>query len=131
MSSKNIKTVLNERVNKLAILNTDTFPAYKMVGREYKNHQVVDHGIGKYVSGNAYTNNAEGFFSQLKRSLSGTFHHVSGKHLDRYLAEFDYRYNTRKNKDGNRMISTIKQSHNKRLTYKDLIRKEEKNGNNC
>ena len=123
VSSRNIKEVLNERVSKEAILNTDTFPAYYAVGREYKEHNVVDHGIGEYVKGNAHTNNAEGFFSQLKRSLSGTFHHVSDKHLDRYLAEFDYRYNTRKIEDGNRMKIAIKKSGGKRLSYKGLIGK--------
>jgi len=123
VTSKNIKDVLRNRVSKEATLNTDTFPAYTEVGRGYKNHKVVDHGIGEYVSGTAYTNNAEGYFSQLKRSLSGTFHHVSDKHLDRYLAEFDYRYNTRKEKDGLRMTQAIKRSSGKRLTYKELIGK--------
>ena len=123
VSSRNIKEVLNDRVSKKATLNTDTFPAYNEVGREYKGHKVVDHGAGEYVNGNAYTNNTEGYFSQLKRSLSGTFHSVSDKHLDRYLAEFDYRYNTRNEKDGNRMIQAIKKSNGKRLTYKDLIAK--------
>ena len=123
VSSKNIREILKERVSKEAILNTDTFPAYSTVGKEYAKHYVVDHGIKEYVRGNVHTNSAEGYFSQLKRSLSGTFHHVSEKHLDRYLAEFDYRYNTRKEKDGNRMVEAIKKSSGKRLTYKELIGK--------
>ncbi len=123
VSSKNIKNVLRNRVSKEANLNTDTFPAYIEVGKEYKSHKVVDHGNGEYVSGTAYTNTAEGYFSQLKRSLSGTFHHVSDKHLDRYLAEFDYRYNTRNEKDGLRMMQSIKRSTGKRLTYIKLIGK--------
>lgn len=122
VSSRNIKKVLDERVNKEAILNTDTFPAYEIIGKEYKDHNVVDHGAGEYGRGKVFTNNAEGYFSQLKRSLSGTFHHVSSKHLDRYLAEFDYRYNTRKKEDGNRMVVTIKKSEGRRLTYKELIK---------
>ena len=121
VSSKNIREVLNERVSKKATLNTDTFPAYNEVGKEYEKHNVVDHGAGEYVNGTAYTNNAEGYFSQLKRSLSGTFHSVSAKHLDRYLAEFDYRYNTRGEKDGTRMVEAIKKVNGKRLQYKDLI----------
>ena len=102
------------------------FPFYQpcnAIGKDYKEHNVVDHGIGEYVRGKAHTNNAEGFFSQLKRSLSGTFHHVSDKHLDRYLAEFDYRYNTRKIEDGSRMKIAIKKSGGKRLSYKGLIGK--------
>ncbi len=123
VSSKNIRTVLNNRVSRKATLNTDTFPAYNPIGREFKKHNVVDHNSSEFVRGEAHTNNAEGYFSQLKRSLSGTFHHVSDKHLDRYLAEFDYRYNTRKDKDGNRMVEAIKKSGGKRLTYKGLIGK--------
>ncbi len=96
VSSKNIRQVLNDRVSHGAVLETDTLPAYNSVGKEFLAHQMVDHSAGEYVHGNAYTNTVEGYFSQLKRSLSGTFHHVSEKHLDRYLAEFDYRYNTRK-----------------------------------
>jgi len=130
VSSKNIKKILGERVDHEAVLNTDMFPVYTEAGWEYKKHEVVDHNAGEYVRGKAYTNTAEGYFSQLKRSLSGTFHHVSEKHLDRYLAEFDHRYNSRQDKDGNRTIATIKQSHDKRLTYSDLIGKEKEDGSN-
>ena len=121
VSSKNIKAILGNRVSKEATLNTDTFPAYNTIGREYAKHSMVDHGFGEYVRGTVHINNAEGYFSQLKRSLSGTFHQVSDKHLDRYLAEFDYRYNTRKETDGKRMIDTIRKSVGKSLSYKDLI----------
>jgi hypothetical protein len=55
----------------------------------------VDHGIGEYVRGNAHTNTIEGYFSILKRGIVGTYHHVSGEYLKRYLAEFDFRYNNR------------------------------------
>ena len=124
VSSKNIRKVLRDRVSKNATLNTDTFPAYESVGKEFKKHYVVDHNAGEYVSGSIYTNTAEGYFSQLKRSLSGTFHSVSEKHLDRYLAEFDYRYNTRKEKDGERTKEAIRRVAGKKLSYKDLIGKE-------
>jgi len=124
VSAKNIREVLKTHVSKEAVLNTDTFPVYTVVGKEYAGHNVVDHGVGEYVKGNAYTNNAEGYFSQLKRSLSGTFHSVSSKHLDRYLAEFDYRYNTREEKDGERTKGAIRLVAGKRLSYKDLIGKE-------
>ncbi len=126
VSSRNIREVLKARISQDAILNTDTFVAYIPIGKEFGKHEVVDHNSGEYARGKAYTNTAEGYFSQLKRSLSGTFHHVSTKHLDRYLAEFDHRYNLRKDKDGNRTIATIQQSHDKRLTYSDLIGKEGK-----
>jgi transposase-like protein len=124
VSAKNIREVLKTHVSKEAVLNTDTFPVYTEIGWEYKKHETVDHNAGEYVKGKAYTNTAEGYFSQLKRSLSGTFHSVSSKHLDRYLAEFDYRYNTREEKDGERTKGAIRLVAGKRLSYKDLIGKE-------
>ena len=123
VNAKNIRDVLKAHVNKEALLNTDTFPVYNEIGWEYKKHEVVDHNTGEYVKGNAYTDTAEGYFSQLKRSLSGTFHSVSSKHLDRYLAEFDYRYNTRGEKDGERTKEAIRLVTGKRLSYKNLIGK--------
>jgi len=119
VSSKNIREVLRDHVSRKAVLNTDTFPAYESVGKEFKRHEVVDHNLGEYVKGKVYTNTAEGYFSQFKRSLSGTFHSVSEKHLDRYLAEFDYRYNTRRKKDGERTKEAIRRVAGKRLSYKD------------
>ena len=75
------------------------------------------------MRGSAYTNTAEGFFSQLKRSIDGTFHHVSAQHLHRYLAEFDYRDNTRKWKDGERTVKAIQMAGGKRLVYRDPVGK--------
>jgi transposase-like protein len=62
------------------------------VGLEFGGgHETVIHSAGEYVRGDVTTNPVESFFSQLKRSVDGTFHHVSPEHLDRYLAEFDFR----------------------------------------
>ena len=69
------------------------------------------------MRGDVTTNQAETYFSQLKRSIDGTHHHVSKKHLPRYLAEFDFRYNTRKNTDTQRMRGLMKQTA-RRLTYR-------------
>lgn len=67
------------------------------------------------------TNAAEGFFSQLKRSIDGTHHHVSSQHLDRYLAEFDYKYNARKMKDSERMGLAVRKAAGKRLMYEKIV----------
>ena len=104
-----------------AVLNTDTSTVYNEVGKKFAKHETVDHGAGEYVRGDAHNNTAEGYFSQLKRSVNGTYHHVSGKHLSRYLAEFDYRYSTRKTDDGSRMMCAIEQTRGKRLMYAALI----------
>jgi hypothetical protein len=65
-------------------------------------------------------NPAENFFSQLKRSLDGTHHHVSDVHLSRYLAEFDFRYSTRKLSDTARTQVLMGQIGGRRLTYRPL-----------
>ncbi len=123
VTSKNIGAILRSRIESTATLNTDTFPSYASVGKEFAKHETVDHGKGEYVRGAAYTNTAEGYFSQLKRSLNGTYHHVSPKHLDRYLAEFDHRYSMRKEKDGERTEDMIGRTSGKRMTYKDAVSK--------
>ncbi len=65
------------------------------------------------------TNTVEGFFGQLRRSLTGTFHHVSREHLHRYMYEFDLRYSTRKLPGGERAAMMIDQAGGKRLTYRE------------
>jgi transposase-like protein len=102
-----------------AALHTDSFPVYKWVAPEFSDHQAVDHKAGEYVRGDATTNRVEGYFSQLKRSIDGTFHAVSTDHLDRYLAEFDFRYSTRKMTDSQRMATLIERVGGRRLTYRE------------
>jgi hypothetical protein len=66
------------------------------------------------------TNQAENYFSQLKRSIDGTHHHVSKEHLPRYLAEFDFRYSTCKLSDSERLQRMVDQTQGRRLTYEPL-----------
>jgi hypothetical protein len=78
------------------VLVTDSFPAYKYaVGP--KKHETVNHIAKEWVRGNVHTNTIESAFSLLKRGIVGSFHRISIKHLKRYLAEFEYRYNRRDN----------------------------------
>jgi len=65
------------------------------------------------------TNHAEGFFSQLKRSIDGTHHHVSVDHLRRYLAEFAFRYTYRKESDTDRMARIVSQTGGRSLMYRE------------
>jgi len=75
-------------------LMTDSYTGYNKAGRFFK-HQTVNHRRKEYVQGNVYTNTIEGFWSQLKRSVNGTYHAVSKKHLQTYVDEFAWRYNQR------------------------------------
>jgi transposase-like protein len=102
-------------------LHTDAAPQYREVGRKFVGgHGWVDHSSGEYVRGDVTSNHAEGYFSQLKRSIDGTHHHVSVEHLPRYLAEFDYRYTTRKLSDSARLERMVDQTAGRRLSYKPL-----------
>lgn len=104
----------------VSTLHTDAAMAYRPLGQEFAQHEWVDHSSAEYVRGNVSTNMAENFFSQLKRSLDGTHHHVSRKHLDRYLGEFDYRYSTHELSDSARMGRFIGQTAGRRLSYRPL-----------
>lgn len=101
-------------------LQSDKWRGYVQVGDEFLSHESVDHGSHEYVRGHVTTNDAESYFAQLKRSIDGTHHHVSREHLPRYLAEFDYRYSTRKLSDSARMERMVDQAGGRRLTYKPL-----------
>ena len=70
-------------------------PSYHKVQKLGLRHEVVRHGIREYVRGKVHTNTIEGFWSQMKRSISGTYHAVSPKYLQGYVDEFAYRYNHR------------------------------------
>lgn len=121
VTGSNLKAVLTDQIAQDAVIMTDTLNVYKPAAADFAAHETVDHGKDEYAkdtpNGRAHINTAEGYFSQLKRSIDGTHHHVSARHLPRYLAEFDYRYNTRKVKDGERTVTAIRQSAGKRLRY--------------
>ena len=76
---------------------TDEWPAYRGIGDKNTRHETVNHRIGEYVRGLAHTNSIENVWSLFDRSVMGAFHHVSEKHLDRYLDELEWRFNNRDN----------------------------------
>lgn len=124
VTGKTLKQVMRENVEKEARIMTDGFLAYKGLDREYASHETVDHGIREYVRGDVHVNLAENWFSLLKRGVMGTFHHVSEKHLDRYVDEFQFRFNNRKVTDGERAQKALKGIEGKRLMYKDAMAKD-------
>ncbi len=99
---------------------SDGSPAYRTVGGQMNSHHTVDHSAGQYVRNGAGTNLAEGYFSQLKRSIDGTHHHVSREHLDRYLVQFDWLYSNCRATDSQRMRLLLSSVEGRRLTYKPL-----------
>lgn len=103
-------------------LMTDEDNAYSRMPWCY-NHKVCNHQRYEYVSPEeATTNPIENYWSHVKRAVIGTYYHISRKHIDRYLAEFDYKFNTRNETDESRFILTIQNSRG-RLKYNELIAK--------
>jgi transposase-like protein len=100
-------------------LHTDESGHYRTAGLPFKAHHTVNHSQQEYVRGDVSTNQAENFFSQLKRSIDGTHHHVSVDHLPRYLAEFSFRYSYRKESDTDRMARLFRQVGGRRLMYQE------------
>jgi transposase-like protein len=118
VTAKTLGDVLKNQVAQDANLMTDDAGQYKKVGKKFASHEVVNHSAGEYSRGHAHTNTIEGFFSILKRGLVGTFHHVGEQHLQRYVHEFDFRYNNRKVSDSERSENALKGIAGKRLTYR-------------
>jgi transposase-like protein len=118
VSSITLKFFLQAHIVPEAHLMTDDAKQYKSIGREFAQHDVVNHAADEYVRGEAHTNTVEGYFSILKRGLIGTYHHVGAQHLQRYVTEFDFRYNHRKVTDSERAESALKGIAGKRLTYR-------------
>jgi transposase-like protein len=122
VNTKTIAPIVRENVAKEARLMTDEAKHYVKVGREFVDHQRVYHSVGEYVRGDAHTNTIEGYFSIFKRGMKGVYQHCSEKHLHRYLAEFDFRYNHRianGEDDVTRTTRALQGSRGKRLLYRD------------
>lgn len=127
-----LKPYLTEKLDAPNVrLMTDGEGQYRLVSSMFQSHDTVNHGIGEYVRGDAHTNTVEGYFSILKRGIIGTFHSVSPQHLQRYVQEFDFRYNHRQVKvktddgwmlvgpnDQERTVALLKRISGKRLTYR-------------
>jgi transposase-like protein len=90
-----IRQMVSEKVDLIA---TDEGAGYQKLHQAFQ-HKTVDHKAGEYVRGEVHTNNIENFWSLLKRGVMGTYHNVSAKYLPLYLAEFQFRFNNRKNPD--------------------------------
>ncbi|MBV9063614.1 MAG: IS1595 family transposase [Alphaproteobacteria bacterium] len=116
-----IKSALWRNVDPKSRLVTDGAQAYRSTVPLYASkHQWVDHSKEYVTDGDVHTNTLEDFFSVFKRGMVGTYQHVSERHLDRYLAEFDFRQNTRERLGVNDVMRSeiaLAGAVGKRLTY--------------
>ena len=122
VNAKTLRPILVSQISRKSYLMTDESPIYPKIGDEFAGHGTVNHSIEEYVRGGFWhTNTVENYFSILKRGITGTYHHVSQKHLKRYLGEFDFRYNERMAlnvTDAERATKALKGIVGKRLTYR-------------
>ena len=119
-----LKAAIEEQAElKKITLWTDSSHGYDRLDKKVARHERVNHKEGQYVKRGAGTNKAENYFSQLKRSLDGTHHHVSKVHLQRYLGEFDFRFSTRQISDTERIHRLMGQVPGRRLVYKGVTGK--------
>lgn len=119
LDHNSVRPFLYEHVHRDSRLVTDQAQHYKFP--PVASHESVDHSKYEYVRGDVHTNTLEGFFSIFKRGLIGIYQHVDKRHLDRYLAEFDFRQNTRAKlgiNDAERADIALSGMKGKRLTYR-------------
>ena len=124
---KTLKPILDAQIHADSHIMTDEAGQYvstkgSKLTDTFASHDVVNHGIGEYVRGDIHTNVVEGYFAIFKRGLMGSYHHVSKKHLKRYLCEFDFRYNYRSGlnvNDSQRAQIALEGISGKRLMYRD------------
>jgi transposase-like protein len=116
--------IIRKNIAKEAHLMTDEARHYIVIGKEFAGHSPVVHGMDEYVRGDAHCNTAEGFFSIFKRGMRGVYQHCDEKHLHKYLAEFDFRYNHRVAlgvNDAARTVKALAGIRGKRLYYREPI----------
>ena len=118
--------IVDANVKRETALMTDSAQLYKFQLGSFASHERVDHSAYEYVryvggAPSIHTNTVEGYFSLFKRGMRGVYQHCKEKHLHRYLAEFDFRYNNRVRlgvSDEARAIRMVKGAQGKRLTYR-------------
>jgi transposase-like protein len=120
-SAETLQSIMVENVASEAVVITDAYQSYKGLEKIVSEHISIKHTEGNYKTvGYKHTNNIEGFWSQLKRGVIGTYHYVSPQHLQRYCFEFETRYNQRDVSNIQRFIEVLKSSDKDRIRYIEL-----------
>ena len=121
--AKTLAPILSANIAREATLMTDEARYYIPLGKDYAAHKQVHHRMGEYVSRRnpeVHTNTVEGYFSVFKRGMKGVYQHCAKRHLHRYVAEFEFRYNHRSAlgiEDRERVKAALTNAMGKRLRY--------------
>jgi transposase-like protein len=109
VTADNVERVMREYVAESAVIDTDELALYPRATRTFVGHRAVRHRADEYVGKEGQsTNNAESFFSRIKRSIYGVHHKVSREHLHRYATHMEFLHNTRRMMDGERIGECIR-----------------------
>lgn len=128
LKASTLVPILRANIDAETRVVTDEAGQYRKLGRDFAEHQFVRHGQDEYGRGPIHTNTIEGYFSIFKRGMKGVYQHCAKKHLHRYLAEFDFRYNNRAKlgvNDTGRYDAALGGILGKRLMYRDSSRPAE------
>jgi transposase-like protein len=120
---ESFKDIIRQNISENAIIVTDEHSGYTGLANEFCGHVTINHSKLEFKKDGFSTNAVEGLFSMFKRTVYGTYHQISVKHLDRYCQESTYRYNTRKTKDVDRFMDVMNKTEG-RLTYTKLTGKK-------
>ena len=123
LTANEVREILVRNVSRKSHLRTDESNLYKEVDTEFASHEAVNHSVYEWSRGSASTNTIEGAFSIFKRGMKGIYQHCSEAHLQRYLSEFDFRYNNRTKvgvNDTERANKALAGIRGKRLTYRRI-----------
>lgn len=113
-----LKPVIKQAIIFGSVIVSDEWEGYSGLKALY-DHKIVDHGKHEYVRNGFTSNSLEGAWKTLKCSIKSTYHKVSGKHLNKYVSEFEFRYNTR-NLTVDKQLTKLIQNINCILRYKTL-----------
>ncbi len=128
LNQENMRNLITANVSKEARLLTDESRLYFGANNLVNLHETIKHTRGEYARGDVHTNTVEGYFSIFKRGMRGIYQQCSEKHLHRYLAEFDFRYNNRMAlnvNDTQRAENALRGVVGKRLTYQTVGQRPE------
>jgi len=117
-----LEPLIFKNVNQGSKIMSDEWWAYRHLKRKNYRHETVNHGSKEYVRGNVHVNSLEGAWSLLKRSFRGIYHRPSREHLDKYCAEFQFKYNTRHLNELQRFGSVVAKSSKIRLRNKNIVK---------
>jgi transposase-like protein len=121
VTARTLKSEIRKHVQRQANMMTDEAGQYRGLYPEFRSHDTVNHSRKEYVRDDTHTNTIEGFFSIMKRGIYGVYQHVSSHHLQRYVGEYEFRYNNRSAlgvEDAARTAAALRGIWGKRLTYK-------------